>query len=192
MDFISPRFVMEIWVAYAQPIGYDGVMTILNQLKESVREIGIKEIARRTGLAASTVSRVSSGQLKPSLEVVEKISAAAGLRLHLQADRQGSASPKLIFAKRILSEIKEELKRNGVRHAIIFGSVAREEDKPESDIDIYLDFGDIKPSAGNLLKAEGKVLDAFGSQKIDIVSWLDSTRGKKLKQRIDKDGVRVF
>jgi hypothetical protein len=63
---------------------------------------------------------------------------------------------------------------------------------PESDIDIYLDFGDIKPSAGNLLRAEGKILDAFGPQKTDIVSWLHSTRGKILKRRIDKDGVRVF
>lgn len=183
---------MKIGVAYTQPLSYDGAMTVLNQLKESVRQIGIKEMARRTGLAASTVSRVSSGQIKPSLEVVEKISAAAGFRLNLQSDREGSASPKLIFAKRILSEMKEELKRNGVRHAIIFGSVAREEDKPESDIDIYLDFGDIKPSAGNLLRAEGEILDAFGSQKTDIVSWLRSARGKKLKQKIDKDGVRVF
>src|SRR5258707_15871866 len=102
------------------------VMTVLDQLKESVREVGIKEIARRAGLAASTVSRMNSGQIKPSLEVIEKISAAVGLRLSLQADRYGSASSKLIFAKRVLGEMKEELKGNGVRHAVIFGSVARE------------------------------------------------------------------
>ena len=183
---------MKMMVAYMQPIDYNRGMTVLDQLKESVREIGIKEIARRAGLAPSTVSRIRSGQIKPSLEVVEKISAAVGLRLNLQADRDGSASSKLIFAKRILSELKEELKQYGVRHSIIFGSVAREEDAPESDIDIYLDFGDIKPSAGNLLRAEGKILDAFGPQKTDIVSWLHSTRGKILKRRIDKDGVRVF
>jgi predicted nucleotidyltransferase len=167
-------------------------MTVLDQLKESIHEIGIKEMARRAGLAPSTVSRVNSGQIKPSFEVIEKISAAAGLRLSLQVDRDGSASSKLIFAKRILNEVKEELKKNGVRHAFIFGSVARGEDKPESDIDIYLDFGDIKPSAGNLLRAEGKILESFGSQKTDIVSWLHSSRGRRLKQRIDKDGVRVF
>jgi predicted nucleotidyltransferase len=135
---------------------------------------------------------VTSGQIKPSLEVIEKMSAALGLRLHLQADQNGLASSKLIFAKRVLSEMKDELKKNGVRHAFIFGSVARQEDRPESDIDIYLDFGDIKPPASNLLNAEGKILDAFGSQKTDIVSWLHSTRGKRLKQRIDQDGIRVF
>lgn len=175
-----------------QPIGYDDLMSVLDQLKESIREVGIKEMARRAGLPASTVSRVNSGQIKPSLEVIEKLSAAAGLRLTLQVDREGSASSKLIFAKRILSEIKEELKKNGVKHAFIFGSVAREEDRPESDIDIYLDFGDVKPSPGNLLRAEGKILDTFGLQKTDIVSWLHSSRGKRLKQRIDKDRVRVF
>jgi predicted nucleotidyltransferase len=175
-----------------QPLGYDLPMTVLDQLRESVREIGIKEIARRSGLAASTVSRMSSCQINPSFKVIEKISAALGLRLNLQIDREGSSLSKLIFAKRVLSEMKDELKRNGVRHAVIFGSVAREENRPDSDIDIYLDFGDIKPSAANLLRAEGKILDAFGRQKTDIVSWLHSSRGKRLKQRIDKDGVRVF
>ena len=167
-------------------------MSVLVKLKSSILEVGIKEIARRAGLSPSTVSRVNSGKIKPSLEVIEKMSAAAGLRLNLQADRDGSRAPKLIFAKRVLSEIKNELRRNGVLHAIVFGSVARGEDNSESDIDIFLDFGEIKPSAASLLTAEGKVFEAFGSHRIDVVSWLRSPRGKRLRQRIDKDGIRVF
>ena len=167
-------------------------MTVLEKLKVSIREVGIKEIARRAGLAASTVSRINSGQIKPSLEVIEKMCAAAGLRLNLLVDQDGSMAQKLIFARRVLSEIKEELKKNGVLHAIVFGSVARGDETPESDIDIFLDFGEMRPSAASLLRAEGKILDAFGSQKTDIVSWLRSSRGKRLKKRIDMDGVRVF
>ncbi len=167
-------------------------MTVLESLQNSIRSIGVKEVARRAGLSASTISRISSGQIMPSLEVVEKISAAAGLQLKLQAATDDSSLPKLIVAKRILSELKDELKQNGVRHVVIFGSVAREEDRPDSDIDIYLDFGDQKPKAAELLKSEGQILEKFGSQKVDLVSHLNSPRGQRLKKRIEKEGVRVF
>ena len=79
----------------------------------------------------------------------------------------------------------------GVRHVFIFGSVARGEDRESSDIDVYLDFSE-KPKASNLLKAEGRVIEAFGKTKVDVVSWLDSVKGHRLLTQIEKDGVRVF
>lgn len=79
----------------------------------------------------------------------------------------------------------------GVRHAFIFGSVARKEDKENSDIDIYLEFAE-KPRAANMLKAEGRVIEAFGETRVDVVSWLESEKGHRLMAEIEKDGVRVF
>lgn len=167
-------------------------MTILDSLNHSIRKVGIKEVARRAGLSASTVSRISSGQIKPSYEVVEKVSAALGFDLHLRKATTASDLPKLIVAKRILSELKEELKKSGIRHVMIFGSVARGDDLADSDIDLYLDFGDQKPSASILLRAEGKIIESFFPLKVDIASHLTSSRGQRLKQKIDKEGVRVF
>jgi predicted nucleotidyltransferase len=167
-------------------------MGLLETLQISIGKIGIKEVARRTGLSASTISRVNSGQINPTLEVVEKISAATGLLIKLEPNNQLFKAPRLKPAENILGRLRNELKTYGVKHAVVFGSTARGEDQDNSDIDIYLDFGDEKIHASNLLGAEGLVLNAFGENKIDIVSRLNSPRGERLKKRIEEDGIYVF
>ncbi|MCO5162379.1 MAG: nucleotidyltransferase domain-containing protein [Mesorhizobium sp.] len=42
----------------------------------------------------------------------------------------------------ILREHRPSLERRGVHHAALFGSVARGEQRPNSDIDILIDIGD--------------------------------------------------
>lgn len=167
-------------------------MTILEILQESIGKVGIKEVARRADLSASTVSRIRSGQINPSLDVTERISEVLGFHLELHSQVQNAPAPRLEFTIQTIKNLKMELKSLGVRHAIIFGSVARKEDGPGSDIDIYLDFGGEKPKAQRMLKAEGRILETFGENKVDIVSQLDSVKNPRLKQRIEKDGVRVF
>ena len=54
------------------------------------------------------------------------------------------------------------------------------------------DFGKDRPPAAKLLKAEGKVIEAFGNTKVDLISQLESSKGQKLKTQIEKDGVSVF
>jgi predicted nucleotidyltransferase len=163
----------------------------MKELNIAIEKIGVKEIARRTGLSPSTISRVNSGTINPSIGVVEKISKAAGYKLEITPDTIPYHAPRLTFTKNVLGRLRKELRGMGVRHAFIFGSVARKEDKDSSDIDIYLDFAE-KPKASVLLKAEGLVIEAFGNTKIDIVSWLDSEKGQRLISEIEKDGVRVF
>ena len=75
---------------------------------------------------------------------------------------------------------------------MIFGSVARGEDGDQSDIDIYLDFGEKQPTTQKLLKAEGIVYEAFSPNAVDVVSDLESVKGQKLKLHIGRDGVDVF
>lgn len=167
-------------------------MSVLATLQQSIGKVGIKEVARRTGLSPSTVSRIGSGLINPTLEVVEKISTAIGYNLVLHPESQNSPAPRLGFAKDILGRLRNELKALGVKHVTIFGSVARETDTDKSDIDLFLDFGFSKPTTAKLLKAEGKIIEAFGQTKVDLVSDLSSTKGQRLKIEIDKDGIRVF
>jgi predicted nucleotidyltransferase len=166
-------------------------MEVMKELSTAIDRIGVKEIARRTGLSPSTISRVNSGAISPSFKVVEKISKAAGFKLEISPDLIPAQAPRLSFAKDVLGRLRKELKGMGVRHVFIFGSVARKEDKDGSDIDVYLDFAE-KPKASNLLKAEGRVIEAFGEVKVDVVSWLESEKGRRLMAEIEKDGVRVF
>lgn len=43
---------------------------------------------------------------------------------------------------RLLTEHRQELAQFGVRSLALFGSVARDEGRPASDVDILVDFGD--------------------------------------------------
>jgi predicted nucleotidyltransferase len=167
-------------------------MSVLSTIQQSISNVGVKEVARRTGLSASTVSRIGSGKINPSLDVVEKISDAIGFQLKLSYNTQKVRAPRLNFAKDILSRLRNELKSLGVKHMTIFGSAARGTDNFESDIDIYIEFSKPKLSVAKLLKAEGKIIEAFGENKVDIVSDLSSPNGQKLKLQIDKDGHLVF
>lgn len=128
----------------------------------------------------------------PSLEVAEKISEALGYNLQLQPQTQIASAPRLTFAKQTLMKIKNELKLLGVHQATIFGSVARGEDGPNSDIDICLDFGVVKPKAIKLLKAEGRILEVFGDNKVDIIDLQSAAKNPRLSLRIQQDGIRVF
>ena len=128
----------------------------------------------------------------PSLEVAERISEALGFNLHLQPQTQVISAPRLSSARQVLLKLKNELKLLGVQHATIFGSVARGEDGPDSDIDICIDFGPEKPKAFKMLKAEGRILETFGENKVDIINQQSVDRNPRLSQRIQKDGIRVF
>lgn len=189
---VGTRGLSKIRVAYKQQITYNDSMSILKILQESISKVGIREVARRAELSASTVSRIRSGQIKPSLDVAERISEVLGFHLELHAQIPNAQAPRLEFVKQTLNNLKSELKSLGVQHVIVFGSVAREEDGPASDIDIYLNFDNGKPKAQKMLKAEGRILEVFGENKVDLVSQLDSVKNAKLKQRIEKDGIRVF
>ncbi len=167
-------------------------MSILAIIQQSIGKVGVKEVARRTALSASTISRIGSGLINPSLQVVEKISAAIGYNLELHPENRVPTALRLTFTKDVLGRLRNELKALGVKHVTIFGSVARNTDTAKSDIDLLLDFGFSKPTTAKLLKAEGKVIEAFGQAKVDLVCDLASTKGQRLKKEIDKDGIRVF
>jgi predicted nucleotidyltransferase len=70
--------------------------------------------------------------------------------------------------------------------------VARNEDNPNSDIDLYIEFTNPKLPIGKMLKAEGRILEAFGDTPVDIVSGLKSEKTFLLKKTIEQEGVRVF
>ena len=148
-------------------------------------------MARRSGISPSTVSRVGSGLIAPSLKVVEKISRALGMRLELRVEETAPGS-RLTQAKAVLNGLRKELASCGVKHAVIFGSIARGEGRSDSDVDVFLDFGENLPRLEKMLKAEGRVIQAFGEGHVDVVSDLKGPKMRKLKSQIEEDGIRAF
>ena len=89
-------------------------------------------------------------------------------------------------ALKILKDHEPQLRASGVRSLVLFGSVARDEAKEDSDVDLVVDFDHpVGYFAIFRLKA---LLEAWLGRRVD--STQDAVR-PELEQRIDQEGLRA-
>ena len=92
--------------------------------------------------------------------------------------------PTLVEVIRLLRSNRAELEKIGIRHAEIFGSVARGEDLPESDVDILVD---LDPAIVRDLFAYSRVqrtLQDLVGRRVDIA------RRGRTRPELDADLIR--
>lgn len=87
-----------------------------------------------------------------------------------------------------ISKIKEILLKNGVQFAGIFGSRARGDNRPDSDLDILIKFKDDNKSLLDLIHIQNLLSDEFGI-KADLVT--EDSMSSYIKPYILKD-LRVI
>ena len=91
-------------------------------------------------------------------------------------------------ALRIVSEHEKEIKGFGVERLALFGSVARDEAGPESDVDILVDLGD-RPIGLFGLSRLKRYLEEILDRQVDLVTR-DALK-RQLKDRILAEPVRA-
>jgi len=89
--------------------------------------------------------------------------------------------------RRAVSERKAELDRLGVASLAVFGSVARDEAGPDSDIDILVEFRGAATLA-RFMDLKSLLETAFG-HRVDLVT--QKALRERLRPGIEKDAVRV-
>ncbi|HUY10837.1 MAG TPA: nucleotidyltransferase domain-containing protein [Candidatus Dormibacteraeota bacterium] len=152
------------------------------------------ELATHAGVTESAIRKIESGDSKePSFRVGVRIARAlsvspeslAGMQATVGAN--GAALPKVL---RTLREHRARLYELGVRHASVFGSVARGEERNDSDIDILIEV----PQRGfSLLDLSGVALyleEALG-RSVDIATARAVERDPKLRAALS-DNVNAF
>jgi uncharacterized protein len=82
-----------------------------------------------------------------------------------------------------------ELKRLGVQHLFLFGSTARGDARPDSDVDLFFDYPRGKFGLYELMDVKEAAARILGRQT-DIMTR-DSIH-KALRQRIEAEAVPVF
>lgn len=89
-----------------------------------------------------------------------------------------------------LREHEQELKAAGLLHLRLFGSVARGETTPESDVDLLFDYDETE--SWNLLRAYG--LQEFVSGMLKVPVHLSSSRHLRpgLQEAVLQEAVRAF
>ncbi len=134
-------------------------------------------LARRAGVAQSVVSAYESGARQPSVPMLEKLVVAAGFDIDLQLyprppQRLGPLGERLSQHRQRALQIAAS---HGLTNVRVFGSVARGQEKPDSDIDLLVD---VAPGVGllGLFRCQAE-LEALLGARVDLVPAADLKPG---------------
>lgn len=114
-------------------------------LRDARRRAGLSqlELGRRAGVTQSVVSAYESGARQPSVPTLARLVAAAGFELDMRVSDPAATRPaggalgQRVEARRV--EMQAVLSRYGLSGARVFGSVARGDEGPGSDVDLLVD-----------------------------------------------------
>lgn len=132
------------------------------------------QLARAAGVSQPNLSAYENGRRNPSPEVLERISRAL----------RGRPSSRVAKHR---DDIREVVAAHHARDPRLFGSVARDEDQPGSDVDLLVYFTD-----------EATLLDEIGLRlalrdllqvEVDVVA-VDTLRGD-IRDRVLREAVPV-
>jgi uncharacterized protein len=131
------------------------------------------DVARRAHVAQSVVSSYESGRREPAFGTLERLIAATGHRLEIRLEPAPDARPGLPdtpLGRRLRQRRRQVLaaaEKHGASNVKVFGSVARGEDTPESDIDILVNLSP-RSSLVTLGRLERELSDVLG-MPVDVV-----------------------
>ncbi len=103
------------------------------------------DLARRAHVAQSVVSAYESGRREPAFATLARMVAATGHRLLVGLEPDGRSRlglPDTPLGRRLRrhrSALLAVADRHGASNVRVFGSVARGEDGPDSDVDLVVD-----------------------------------------------------
>jgi uncharacterized protein len=135
-----PRF----WLLADTQSGVIRSMDVGDLLRRCRLEAGLsqRDLAGLAGTSQPAPARYEGGRATPSLRTLEHILAVLGKELRLVADDlgpRGQRSPATRALSGKWAQVRRILKRHGVQRADVFGSIARGEDRDDSDIDLLVD-----------------------------------------------------
>ena len=103
------------------------------------------QLASSANIAQSVVSAYESSSREPSLETLRKLVAAAGFDLEVQLVPSAHKSVRRMSVDNNSRRLLRAFRALGASNVRLFGSVARGDDGPNSDIDLLVD---IAPEVG--------------------------------------------
>jgi uncharacterized protein len=141
------------------------------------------ELARRAGISRATLVNFEKGRGAPLRASLRALQATL-------SDRPQHRS-RLAYVLRTLQKARSELERQGVLHLAIFGSVARMEDGPDSDLDIVADIDPARRIDIVALAGIGGMIERMTGIPTDIVRRRPDMK-PELKQHLAEDEIYVF
>lgn len=123
-----------------------GSMKAGSLLREARTAAGLSQaaLAQKCGVTQGVISVYESGRRQPSVPTLTALIAATGYELDLSIGKprrgvQRLTGPVGRRLRRRRHEVVTLASRHGVRVLGVFGSVARGEDRPDSDVDLLVE-----------------------------------------------------
>ena len=133
-----------------------------------------RELDRLVGAGLLTVSKKGNQnhyQANPDCPVYPELLSIVRKILHdgvLNEKDRLTIGEKLMISRKVLREL---IQRYHIRRLALFGSAARGELKPDSDIDLLVEFDKGKaPSLGGMVTLNDDFVNLFGGRKVDIAT----------------------
>ncbi|WP_083935914.1 helix-turn-helix domain-containing protein [Saccharomonospora halophila] len=145
------------------------------------RRMSQRELARAAGVPQSTVASIESGRRQPSFAMVERLLDAAGFRLDLGLTNTIRPSTLL---ERHAREVTELLSRYPLAGVWVFGSVARGDDRPDSDLDLLVELRS-GFSVLDILGLEEELADLLGCP-VDLITTSELSSNELLRRGVDR------
>jgi uncharacterized protein len=163
-------------------------------LRDARHRAGLTQVqlAQRAGLTQSVISAYESGQRQPALSTLSTLIDATGYELDVQLRRtprrlDGLTGPIGRRVRQQRHALLAAAHSHGVTNLRVFGSVARGEDGPDSDVDLIAEL----PATMGLfgLARVRNELEAILDTRLDLVSSGDLK--PDVHARVDREAIRL-
>jgi len=145
---------------------------LLRQARQ-VAGLSQAELAARAGTSQPAIARYESGAVSPSVRTLERLLYALGRQLRLTAEpvdlAAGPGGDRLRRLRDARPSIERAVHRIGARNVRVFGSVARGQDRPDSDVDLLVDFDVETLGALPLIRLRRELGDLL-NERVDLAT----------------------
>jgi uncharacterized protein len=140
-----------------------------------------RDLARASGVPQSTVAMIESGRRQPSVHMLERLLDAAGFRL--DARLTNTIRPSQLL-RQFHTEIIDLLAHYPIAQTWVFGSAARGDDRPDSDLDLLVE---LTPGATVIdIIGLDEQLSAVLGCPVDILTTTDTASNDLLRRSVDR------
>jgi predicted nucleotidyltransferase/DNA-binding XRE family transcriptional regulator len=151
-----------------------------------------QDLAARAGVTQSVISAYESGSRQPAVPTLAALVDAAGYELVMDLRQQPRRLSKLSGpvgrrVRRRRHDLITAAAAHGVQNLRVFGSVARGQDRPDSDVDLL---ADLPPglSLFGLARVQSELEAIIGTQ-VDLVPAQDLKPG--VRARVEQELVAL-